>query len=284
MSVSNGLNRVESEAAATLRRLIANVRTALGLLTRSSGRPPVRAWPLSPRDLAIAVGISVAAILFLMVFVDAAVTRSVAHLPHWVVSVFDEITEFGKSGWFLWPLGVLFLVLAALPPVLTPFSQRVLATVMVRVGFLFTAIAVPNLLVTIVKRMIGRARPYIGGSLDPLLFDPFKWVPAYAGMPSGHATTAFAVLVAFGTLWPRARTMLLVYALLIVVSRVVLVAHYPSDVLAGALVGIIGAVLVRRYFAQRHLGFTIGPDGRVHQYPGPSLRRMKTVARELLAP
>ena len=33
--------------------------------------------------------------------------------------------------------------------------------------------------------------------------------------------------------------------------------HYPSDVLAGALVGIIGAVLVRRYFAWRHLGFTI---------------------------
>ena len=169
-----------------------------------------------------------------MVFVDAAVTRSVAHLPRWVVSAFHEITEFGKSGWFLWPLGVLFLVLAALPPVLTPFSQRVLATVMVRVGFLFTAITVPSLFVTIVKRLIGRARPYVGGSLDPLLFDPFKWVPAYAGMPSGHATTAFAVMVAFGTLWPRARTILLVYAMLIVVSRVVVIAHYPSDVLAGS--------------------------------------------------
>jgi len=62
------------------------------------------------------------------------------------------------------------------------------------------------------------------------------------------------------------------------------VAHYPTDVLAGALVGIIGAVLVRSYFARRHLGFTIGQVGRVHQYPGPSLRRMKAVARELLAP
>ena len=139
-----------------------------------------------------------------------------AHLPRWVVSVFDEITDYGKSGWFLWPLGILFLLLAALPPVLTPFSQRVLASIMVRVGFLFTAIAVPSLFVTIVKRMIGRARPYVGGSLDPLLFDPFAWVPAYAGMPSGHATTAFAVMVAFGTLWPRARTVLLLYALLIV--------------------------------------------------------------------
>ena len=48
---------------------------------------------------------------------------------------------------------------AALPPVLTLFSQRVLAAVMVRVGFLFTAIAVPSLFVTIVKRIVGRARP-----------------------------------------------------------------------------------------------------------------------------
>jgi membrane-associated phospholipid phosphatase len=90
--------------------------------------------------------------------------------------------------------------------------------------------------------------------------------------------------VAVGTLRPRVRTLLLVYALLIAISRVVVVAHYPSDVLAGALVGMAGAVLVRRYFAQRHLGFAIGPEGRIHQYPGPSLRRIKAVARELLAP
>ena len=57
MSVSNGINRMESAAVAALRRCIANVRTALGLLIRPSGKAPVRAWPLSPRDLAIAVGI-----------------------------------------------------------------------------------------------------------------------------------------------------------------------------------------------------------------------------------
>ncbi len=205
-------------------------------------------------------------------------------LPHWMVGLFHDITDFGKSGWFLWPLGLLFLALAALPPVSTPVSQRVLAAVMVRVGFLFTAIAVPGLFVTIVKRIVGRARPNVGGSLDPFLFDPFKWEAAYAGMPSGHATTAFAVLVAFGTLWPRARTALLIYAVLIGISRVVVTAHYPTDVLAGALVGAAGAMMVRRYFALRRLGFSIGPSGEVHQLPGPSLRRIKAVARNLLAP
>ena len=108
---------------------------------------------------------------------------------------------------------------------------------MVRVGFLFAAIAVPSLFVTIVKRMIGRARPMVGGSLDPTLFIPFEGHAAYAGTPSGHVTTAFAVFVAFGTLWPRARTALLIYALLIAASRVLVIAHYPGDAFAGALVG-----------------------------------------------
>ena len=87
-------------------------------------------------------------------------------------------------------------------------------------GF-FLPIAVPGLFVSIVKRMIGRARPMVGGHLDPFLFSPFKWTAAYAGLPSGHATTAFSVLVAFGSLFPRWRTELIIYALLISVSRIV---------------------------------------------------------------
>jgi undecaprenyl-diphosphatase len=283
MSSINGLNGREGTAISALRRCVPNLTMAISLLARPP-RVGQRQIPwFSSRALAVMGGIAVA-VLVSMFTLDAAVIRGVAHVPRWIISVFHEITEFGKSGWFLWPLGLLFLVLAALPPVLTPFSQRVLAVIMVRVGFLFMAIAVPSLFATIVKRIIGRARPYVGGSLDPLLFSPFAWVPAYAGMPSGHATTAFAVFVAFGTLWPRARTILLVYAVLICISRPMVIAHYPSDVLAGALVGIAGAMMVRRYFADRGLGFSINPNGRILQFPGPSLRRIKAVARGLLAP
>ena len=284
MSLAKGFNRSEGEGAVALRRCLANVRIALSVLTRPARLHGVWPWLSAPRQLAVAAGVGIAVLLFLMVTIDAAAIRGVGHLPRWIVSAFDDITDFGKSGWFLWPLGLVFLALAALPPVLTSFSQRVLAAIMVRVGFLFTAIAVPSLFVTIIKRLIGRARPMVGGSLDPFLYSPFAWRADYAGMPSGHATTAFAVLVAFGTLWPRSRTIWLVYALLISMSRVVVTAHYPSDVLAGALVGIGGAVLVRHYFAQRRLGFAIGPDGTIHQYAGPSLRRIKAVARGLLAP
>ncbi len=219
-----------------------------------------------------------------MILIDAPVMRAVGRLPRWIIVPFDEITDFGKSGWFLWPLGLLFIALAALPARLSRVSQAVLAAVMVRVGFLFLAIGVPGLFVTIVKRMIGRARPMVGGHLDPFLFSPFKWTAAYASLPSGHATTAFSVLVAFGSLFPRWRTEILIYTGLIALSRMVVNAHYPSDVFAGALVGTVGALMVRRYFALRRLGFSVGPDGALHHYPGPSLKRIKAVARELLAP
>jgi membrane-associated phospholipid phosphatase len=283
MTAANGLNRGDPNAAASaLRRCAANVVAALGVLARPARMPARNPWPLTPQQLVIAAGIVVLVFLLVQFVADGAAIRAIARLPRWLVWFFDQITDFGKSGWFLWPLGILFLVLAALPG-LSRVSQLVLATAMVRVGFLFAAIAVPGLFTTIVKHIFGRARPLVGGSLNPYLFSPFTWPAAYASLPSGHATTVFSVLVAFGTLWPRARTILWIYALLIAVSRVVVTAHYPSDVLAGAVVGVVGALLVRRYFALRRLGFSVGPDAVLHQKPGPSLRRIKSVARALLS-
>ncbi len=283
MTAANGRKQGDAGAAQSpLRRCGGNVTAAFVMLTRQArvhGRNP---WPLAPRQLAIPAGLAVVIFLLVMFLTDAAAIRGVAHLPRWVVWFFDQITDFGKSGWFLWPLGILFLAVAALPS-LPRVPQFVLAAVMVRAGFLFVAISVPGLFVNVVKHIFGRARPMVGGSLDPYLFSPFSWPAAYAGLPSGHAATAFSVLVAFGTLWPRGRTILWIYALLIAASRVVVTAHYPSDVLAGALVGVVGALLVRRYFASRRLGFSTGADGAVHQFPGPSLKRIKSVARALLA-
>jgi undecaprenyl-diphosphatase len=69
---------------------------------------------------------------------------------------------------------------------------------------------------------------------------------------------------------------------LIAVSRIVVTAHYPSDVLAGAVVGTVGALMVRRYFALRHLGFSLGADGVPHRSPGPSPQRIKAIARALV--
>jgi membrane-associated phospholipid phosphatase len=282
-AAGGGKDGVEIGVQSVARRCANNIETAFAMLARPVRGYVREAWPIDWRQLAVAAAVALVIFLFGMFVIDAAMIRAVGHLPRWIVWCFEQITDFGKSGWFLWPLGLLFVAICALPVALPRIPQLVLAAIAVRVGFLFVAIGAPSLFDTIIKRMIGRARPLVTGVLDPTLFSPFIWRSDYASLPSGHATTAFAVLAAFGTLWPRARAIAWIYALAIVASRVVVTAHYPTDVLAGAVVGTVGALMVRRWFALRHLGFSLAPDGTVRQWPGPSPRRIKAVARGLLS-
>jgi len=245
-------------------------------------RPRMRVPPPS-RGAIVTIVLTLVGVVALMFVLDIAASAWARGLPRWVTSTFEVITDFGLSGWFLIPSGAIVLLLAAATsPSLTRVTQGVLAALAVRFGFLFLAIGVPGLFVTIVKRLIGRARPYVDNPDDPFTYMPFAWRPEYASMPSGHATTAAAAAIAIGAIWPKTRAVMWLYALIIMASRVIVLAHHPSDVLAGALVGATGAVLVRRWFCARRLGFAV-VEGRVAALPGPSLKRMTQAVRWALA-
>lgn len=213
--------------------------------------------------------------------IDGAAIRAARRLPEWVVIVFNELTDFGKSGWFLWPLAIALLALAAMGAALAlpRMTRLVMATVAIRLEFLFAATVLPGIFTNIVKRLVGRGRPFVGGDAD--IYSPIAWKAAYQSLPSGHATTAFSVLVAFGILFPKWRPYLWAYAIVISISRVVVTAHHPSDVVAGALVGSLGAFLVASFFATRRRGLFVGADGAIRPMPGPSISRIKTVARSI---
>ena len=76
---------------------------------------------------------------------------------------------------------------------------------------------------------------------------------------------------------------MIAYALLIAGSRLVLLAHHPSDVVAGALIGVLGAMSVRYWFAARRLGFTIQRNGHIVP-PRKVFGRRKRVAHKPTAP
>jgi undecaprenyl-diphosphatase len=50
------------------------------------------------------------------------------------------------------------------------------------------------------------------------------------------------------------------------------------------LIGIIGAMFVRYWFAARRLGFAIRRDGTIVPLAGPAPWHLKRVARDALAP
>lgn len=265
-------------------QFMANITAGFAMLARKPRRVAGQGprWPAPGRLFAGALA-TIALLAVITILLDAWAITSVRLLPRWLVAIFSEVTDFGKSGWFLWPLGILLVAIAAIATLpLTPISRLVLAALAARLEFLFAAIALPGLFTTLVKHVIGRARPFVGGAADAYLYHPFSWQgAAYASMPSGHATTAFSVAIAFGALWPKARPVLWVYALVIALSRVVVVAHHPTDVIVGAIVGAIGAILVRNMFAARRRVFALDAQGGAKLMPGPSWRRIKAIARAL---
>lgn len=229
----------------------------------------VPAWHrLATSGMFLAAGVVVS-----MLLLDAAALRAANTVPHWVNRAFNEFTDFGRSVWFLVPLGVCYLLAVALAANRPGrFTYGVLASIAVRLGFMFVAIGLPGLLASVVKRLIGRARP---SEFGPFAYEPLSWRSEFASLPSGHTTTTFAALVAVGVIFPRIRMVMWLFAVMMGVSRVIVSSHFPSDVIAGAAFGAFGAILVRDWFAARRLGFVIGSDGTVQTLPGPSWRRIK---------
>lgn len=98
------------------------------------------------------------------------------------------------------------------------------------------ALIVGELLAYVLKAAIARPRPAEVVSGVRLL----GAAPGNFGLPSAHAVRSFAAAGVLATYFRRQRWALWLLASLIALSRVAVGAHYPLDVLAGAVVG--GAV------------------------------------------
>ena len=187
---------------------------------------------------------------------DEAAARGVHSLPAWVKAVFGQITYLGLSGYMFTLTGLTLIgALLARGWGRGPRFDRACLFVAERAGFLIAVLAVSGIASQVIKHLFGRARPSLIDLVGPFHFDMLALKSTYASMPSGHAVTAFAMAVSLGWMAPRLRWPLLGLALLIAVSRVVISAHYPSDVIAGAGLGTASAILLRRAFALRGLAF-----------------------------
>jgi undecaprenyl-diphosphatase len=91
----------------------------------------------------------------------------------------------------------------------------------------------------IVAHVWQRPRPYVAHPHDAYLFISPSHDPSF---PSDHATAAFAIAVALLLRHRRVGILALSMAVTLCVSRIAVGTHYPSDVLAGALIGSAAAL------------------------------------------
>src|SRR6266571_3528330 len=97
--------------------------------------------------------------------------------------------------------------------------------------------------IQILKHLIGRPRPRFAHG-DELVLGP-SLDSGLDSFPSGHASNAFGAATVLAWFYPSVRTPLYLVAGLVAVSRVLRGSHFPTDVWAGAVLGVvIGSMVV----------------------------------------
>lgn len=186
-------------------------------------------------------------------FADRTVAVLVCSLDNTITSFFSHVTRLGESTAYLLTFGVLFLLLYPASRVkwLGKYRQR-LSEYAWCFLFLFVSIAASGLLVDILKVIFGRYRPVMLYEAGKFGFTFFKLSPAnMLSFPSGHANTIFALMTALYLIVPRYLFFYFTIAVLVAASRVIIGAHFPSDVIAGAYLGTTTTLYLKGFFLSR---------------------------------
>ena len=119
------------------------------------------------------------------------------------------------------------------------------------------AVGCSAIMTLVLKNLVARPRPFMETAGEYFQWRQFLDLPADSGFafPSGHTTVAMAAAALFLTLNKKRSWTAIIFVLLTGFARCYLMAHYPSDILGGIVIGTAGAVIA---FSLAPLFFRIG--------------------------
>ncbi len=168
--------------------------------------------------------------------VDARLFLAINHMPHTRVSnrIMHGVTTVMNGG-FGWVLGLLLATAVDRKQALSALHQ-----VLPPLWFATMAVEFP------IKRFFKRQRPFI----DVVQAISVGRKPGNYSFPSGHSAAAFAGAWLIARHYPQLRPLLYALASLVGFTRIYLGAHYPGDVVSGALTGMVIAESTRWFIAR----------------------------------
>jgi membrane-associated phospholipid phosphatase len=178
------------------------------------------------------------------------------------------ITSFGEGVQML--VGSALLVVAAAsvdPAKLRRATRARVMNVAMVAGFAFVTIAGSGIVASLVKNIYGRARPehLVGDAIFQLHSLSFR--AKFASFPSGHSTTAGATAVVLALLFPRHARLILALGVGVAITRILLDAHFPADVVAGLTLGAVFTFAAAHWCARRGLIFRWAAGGSLALRP-----------------
>ena len=141
-----------------------------------------------------------------------------------------------------WLVYVLAVVLIAL----WFFNRDKLRTRMALVSAFASFFVARLIIVEFIRAIIPRARPFLAHSAVQLIAKGNE-----SSFPSGHAAALFAIATAIYFYNKKAGVLLCIVAILVSIARVIAGVHYPSDIIAGAIVGIGTAWIFKIFFKEK---------------------------------
>ena len=142
----------------------------------------------------------------------------------------DKILAFITS---LGNVGIIWIVLAVVLLILLKTRKA---------GIIVAAALLMDLILCnlILKNLVARVRPYdVNTAIAILIKKPLDF-----SFPSGHTAASFAAMTAlFLAKMKKAWIAALILAVLIAFSRLYFYVHYPTDVLGGAVVGVLSGII-----------------------------------------
>lgn len=119
--------------------------------------------------------------------------------------------------------------------------------------FIWLSIVASGIICDIIKIIAGRARPIELFSHSHYGFDFFQHTARMWSFPSGHSATIAALMMAMSFLWSKFSPLFLLAMLLVAGSRLVVSAHYLSDIMAGIYLGTAVTVYIFRVMQKKNL-------------------------------
>ncbi len=151
---------------------------------------------------------------------------------------FIEITELGDSLWYFIIIIFVFL-LSFISNKIKLISNIQLLYLKNLSVFSFFYLILVGLVTQILKHIIGRPRPNYTDLDMGVGFNFFSTDASFHSFPSGHSSTIVAIALILGLLIPGLRVFFLFLSFVVALSRVVVGAHFTTDIIAGGLVAII---------------------------------------------
>ena len=172
------------------------------------------------------------------------IDRQLAHFIYDHVSArahkaLDSITHYAKAGHWL-AAAILALIVAAGMRRFGVLAEESTQLISYSLAFI-ASLTMGSAILHVIKLVLGRRRPRDDMEMGLYGFTPLAFNLDYNSFPSGHALTICCVAVIFTCVWPIWAPVWFAIAAILAVTRALLTAHFLSDVLIGAGIGLIAA-------------------------------------------